>query len=81
MPFLSRLAAAMALVIILGILGLQGPVIIGRVVDLVETETATYDRLHTLIVLYVGLQVAIAVLCGTSRRISCPGQASTCSTP
>ncbi|MGI6666767.1 MAG: ABC transporter ATP-binding protein [Bacillota bacterium] len=62
MPFLSRLAAAMALVIILGILGLQGPVIIGRVVDLVETETATYDRLHTLIVLYVGLQVAIAVL-------------------
>ncbi len=62
MPFLSRLSFAMLLVIILGILGLQGPVIIGRVVDLVQTETGTYDQLHRLVALYVGLQIVIAVL-------------------
>jgi ATP-binding cassette subfamily B multidrug efflux pump len=62
MPFLPRLSIAMVLVIVLGILGLQGPVIIGRVVDLVETTTATYDRLHSFVTLYVGLQLAIAVL-------------------
>ncbi|MGI6662890.1 MAG: ABC transporter ATP-binding protein [Bacillota bacterium] len=62
MPFLGRLAVSMALVIILGILGLQGPVIIGRVVDLVETQTATYDALYKLVSLYVGLQVLMAVL-------------------
>jgi len=69
MPFLGRLLIAMALVITLGILGLQGPVIIGRIVDLVETHTATYEMLHKLVALYMGLQIAIAVLRYTQTYI------------
>lgn len=68
-PFLGRLLLAMALVIALGILGLQGPVIIGRIVDLVETHTATYETLHKLVLLYMGLQVLIAVLRYTQTYI------------
>ena len=68
-PFLGRLASAMALVIALGILGLQGPVIIGRVVDLVETQTATYDALYKLVGFYAGLQIVIAVLRYTQTYI------------
>lgn len=68
-PFLGRLLIAMALVITLGILGLQGPVIIGRIVDLVETHTATYEMLHKLVALYMGLQIAIAVLRYTQTYI------------
>jgi ATP-binding cassette subfamily B protein len=62
MPFIRQLSLAMALVITLGILSLQGPVIIGQVVDLIDTGSGTLDRLYRLVGLYAGLQVLMAVL-------------------
>lgn len=60
-PFWKQLALAMILVVSLATLGLQGPLIIARVVDMIEAGGAA-DALYRLVALYFGIQMLIAVL-------------------
>ena len=62
MPYLWQIILAMAIVISLSVLGLQGPVLIGRAIDLVQQGTGTVPDLYKLILMYFGLQVLLAVL-------------------
>ena len=62
MPYRRQLLLAMVFVVITAILGLQGPLIIRQVLDLVETGAGTLEVLYRLVALYVGVQVAIAVV-------------------
>jgi len=62
MPFRRQLLLAMALVVGLSILGLQGPILIGRVIDVVAGGKANLPDLYKLVLMYFGLQVTLAAL-------------------
>mgnify|MGYP005851602555 CR=1 FL=1 len=62
MPFVWQIILAMAIVISLSVLGLQGPVLIGRAIDLVQKGTGTVPDLYKLVFMYFGLQVLLASL-------------------
>jgi ATP-binding cassette subfamily B protein len=62
LPYWWQLLVAMALVISLSILGLQGPVLIGRVIDLVGGGNGSVSALYRLALMYFGLQVLLAAL-------------------
>ncbi len=62
LPFWWQLLIAMALVIGTAALGLKGPILIGQIVDLVRGPAGTHSQLYDLVLLYFGLQIAIAVL-------------------
>jgi ATP-binding cassette subfamily B multidrug efflux pump len=61
-PYWKQLTLAMAIVIAVATLTLQGPLIIKQVLDLVEAGEATPDALVRLVGIYMGLQIAIAGL-------------------
>ncbi|QUL98699.1 MAG: ABC transporter ATP-binding protein [Candidatus Fermentithermobacillus carboniphilus] len=62
LPFWWQLSLAMVLVVAIAALGLEGPVIIGKVVDLIQLSDTTNQQLYSLVALYFGVQVLIAVL-------------------
>lgn len=61
-PFWWQLLLAMALVVAVATLGLQGPILIGKVTDLVEIAGASLPSLYRLVGLYFGIQLLMAVL-------------------
>lgn len=61
-PYWKQISVAMALVIGVALLTLRGPIIIGQVVDGVGTPGFTIPRLYRLVILYIALQVGIAIL-------------------
>jgi ATP-binding cassette subfamily B protein len=62
LPFWWQLLLAMGLVSAAAALSLQGPIIIGKTVDLVSSVKANMPQLYRFVFLYFGLQLLMAVL-------------------
>ncbi len=60
LPFIKQLGLAMLLVGAIAFLGLQGPIIIGKVLDIIPT--GDWNGLYTLVGLYFGIQVVLTAL-------------------
>jgi len=61
-PYWKQLTLAMAIVIGVATLTLQGPLVIKQVLDTVEEGLATQDSIVRLVALYIGIQMTIAGL-------------------
>lgn len=61
-PYWWHLTLAMIIVVASALLGLEGPIIIGQVVDNIQNPTFTDSALYKLVIAYLLVQVGIAVL-------------------
>lgn len=61
-PYKWPLLLAMVIVTASATLGLQGPLIIKDILDSVESGTGTMPSLYRLVSIYIGVQIAIALL-------------------
>ncbi len=62
LPFWWQLGLAMVLVVAIATLGLQGPLIIQKIADMVVSAFGDLPQLCKLVALYFGIQLLIAVL-------------------